>query len=151
MARDRAKLTDKQERILVQCQLMGLTTADMVKISNRLRSLDAEREYREEIADVVASHKIEAIPKGWRITSDKGIVYSCVKKKSKTSNNDWYSSRRISWVWDIDIFPKKGSKKPPRTVNNHKVWISDTLTTRSCPEGDKQLFGLLRSIKNKSI
>ena len=149
MARDRAKLTDKQERILVQCQLMGLTTADMVKISNRLRSLDAEREFRLEIADVVASHKVEAIPKGWRITSDKGIVYSCVKKKGK-SNNDWYN-RGTTWLWDIDIFPKKGSKKPPRTVENHKVYVSDTLSTRSCPEGDKQLFGLMRSIKNKNI
>jgi len=149
MARDRAKLTDKQERILVQCQLMGLTTADMVKISNRLRSLDAEREHREEIADVVATHKVEAIPKGWRITSDKGIVYSCVKKKGKGSDG-WYS-RGPAWVWDIDIFPKKGSKKPPQTVTNHKVWISDTLTTRSCPEGDKQLFGLFRLIKNKNF
>ena len=149
MARDRAKLTDKQERILVQCQLMGLTTADMVKISNRLRALDAEREYREEIADIVASHKVEAIPKGWRIISDTGIVYSCTKKRAR-SNSDWYN-RGPNWVWDIDIFPKKGSKKPPRTVANHKVWINDTLTTRSCPEGDKQLFGLFRSIKNKKI
>ena len=149
MARERAKLSDKQERILVQCQLMGLTTADMVKISNRLRSLDAEREFRSEIADVVASHKVEAIPKGWRITSDTGIVYSCVKKKGK-STNDWYN-RGTTWLWDIDIFPKKGSKKPPRTVENHKVYVSDTLSTRSCPEGDKQLFGLMRSIKNKNI
>lgn len=149
MARDRAKLTDKQERILVQCQLMGLTTADMVKISNRLRSLDAEREHRAEIADVVASHTVEAIPKGWRITSDKGVVYSCVKKK-KRATSDWYTRGPV-WEWDIDIFPKKGSKKPVRTVANHKVYISDTLTTRSCPEGDKQLFGLMRSIKNKNI
>ena len=34
MTRVRSPLTEKQERILVQCQLMGLTTRDMTQISN---------------------------------------------------------------------------------------------------------------------
>ena len=49
MPRGRKALTDKQERILVQCQLMGLTTADMVQISNRLRALDKEREFKSRV------------------------------------------------------------------------------------------------------
>lgn len=149
MTRQRAALTEKQERILIQCQLMGLTTADMVKISNRLKALDAEREYRAEIADVVASHKIEAQPKGWRIIADNGVVYSCTKRRAK-ENRDWYY-RGPNWVWDIDIFPKKGSKKAPKTILNHKVYVAVGLTSKSCPEGDKQLFGLMRSIKNQTF
>ena len=44
MTRVRAKLTDKQERILVQAQLMGLTPRDMTQISNRVVALQKEAE-----------------------------------------------------------------------------------------------------------
>ena len=51
MSRGRKPLTDKQERILVQCQLMGMTTADLVTISNRLKAIDAENEFRSRVAE----------------------------------------------------------------------------------------------------
>ena len=54
MARERAKLSDKQERILVQCQLMGLTPSDMTQISNRLVALERERGFKADIAEAVA-------------------------------------------------------------------------------------------------
>jgi hypothetical protein len=52
MARGRAALTDKEERILIQAQLMGLSTASMVKIGNRLKALEQEREAMNHINDM---------------------------------------------------------------------------------------------------
>ena len=67
MARERAKLTDKQERILVQCQLMGLTTRDMTQISNRLVALERERAFKADIAEAVADKTWTKVDKGWQI------------------------------------------------------------------------------------
>ena len=75
MARERAKLTEKQERILVQCQLMGLTPQDMQQISNRLIALQKEREYKEEVAEAVNNLSWSSTKNGWQIVDQNGKTF----------------------------------------------------------------------------
>jgi hypothetical protein len=46
MTRERLRLSDKQERILVQCQLMGITAKEFQQIATRFRALDQERQFK---------------------------------------------------------------------------------------------------------
>lgn len=142
MARVRAKLTEKQERILIQCQLMGLTTADMVKISNRLRALDAEREFSAKVNEAVQGKTW--IKKGrnhYEITDQKGLVYECVMKKEYRDR--WTPSEK----WTITI-NHPGTRMKERIHKDQTVHISGDECARICPDGDKRLYRVLKAIQN---
>ena len=147
MPRGRKPLTDKQERILVQCQLMGMTTADLVTISNRLRALDAEREFLSRVSE--ASHGFSWTVKNKReftITDQSGHVYE-VKCYSDYSRRDWnhygtdYAKITVS---------KPGTRFKTRTVSDHRLSYNydDGEIVSACPEGSKYLYRVMRDIKN---
>jgi hypothetical protein len=147
MPRGRKQLTDKQERILVQCQLMGLTTADLVTISNRLKALDAEREFRARVNEATSGFSWTVKNKReFTITDGAGHVYE-VKCYSDYSNRSWtncgsdYAKITVS---------KPGTRFKTRTVSDHKItnpW-NDIEIVSACPEGSKYLYRVLRDIKN---
>lgn len=150
MPRGRKQLTDKQERILVQCQLMGLTTADLVTISNRLRALDAEREFLARVSEVSQgfSWKIKN-KREFTITDSAGHVYD-VKCYSDYSNRNWNHL-------GIDLakvtISKPGTRFKTRTVDNHRLTehYTDGEIGRVCPEGSKYLYRVMRDIKKGSF
>lgn len=142
--RERAKLSEKQERILVQCQLMGLTPRDVQQISNRLIALQKEAEYRSEVGNVISGMSWEKIGKdGWKIVDRDGKIYECTKHKSKRSKQSYWES--ALYVWDIKI-SKPGTRFKEKYEKDVRVQIDYYITAKLCPEGNKDLYALMKQI-----
>ena len=147
MPRGRKQLTEKQERILLQCQLMGLTTADLVTISNRLKALDIEREFRAAVATVTEGFTwIVKDKRNFTVTDRAGTVYEC-KCYADYSSSDWtMRGRNFAKI----TITRPGTRQKPRTIPDHKItnpW-NETEIVSACPEGSKFLYRILRDIKN---
>lgn len=141
MARGRAKLSDKLERIMVQSQLMGLTTADMVKIANRMRVLDAERVFKEEVDRVSAGMSFVKTATGhYVITSSKGRVYEC-KRRLVRRKQDWWSTE----VWDVTV-TNPGTRFKSRDFKDVRLTEWNNEIASACPNGEKKLFRLMKAI-----
>ena len=147
MPRGRKQLTDKQERILVQCQLMGLTTADLVTISNRLKALDKENEFRARVNEATAGFSWTVKNKREFTINDRaGHVYE-VKCYADYTNRDW--TMRGQDFAKITV-SKPGTRFKPKTVPDHRIsraWSDDEVVS-VCPEGNKYLYRIMRDIKN---
>jgi hypothetical protein len=147
MPRSRKQLTDKQERILVQCQLMGMTTADLVTISNRLKALDAEREFKSKVNEV--SHGFTWTAKSKRdftLTDVAGHVYK-VKIVSDYSRDSW--NRPCHEYAEVSV-EKPGTRFKTRNISRHPIrddW-NDNEIVSACPDGNKYLYRMMRDIKN---
>jgi hypothetical protein len=148
MARERAKLSDKQERILVQCQLMGLTPSDMTQISNRLVALERERGFKADIAEAVGDKTWTKVDKGWRIVDTSGRVYDCQKAKPGKRNQSYWD--RQVFAWDVKISGRDKRFKE-KTLSDITVHIDHGITSRICPENSKELYALLKAIKSGRI
>lgn len=146
MPRGRKQLTEKQERILIQCQLMGLTTADMVQISNRLRALDTEREFKARVDEFSQGFTFsEKSKREFTIVDSGGKIYdvkvkSDYNRRSFTVSGNEYATVHIS---------KPGTRFKPKTVSGHHLtghW-EDTEIAGVCPGGNKFIFRMMRDIK----
>lgn len=147
MARERAKLTDKQERILVQAQLMGLTPHDMQQISNRLIALEKEATWKREVAAACQDLHIGKSDKGWIITDNDGKIYNCVKVPKARNSRSWYESNSN---WEVHI-SKPTTRFKERTVKDVAIYVDQYIPARLCPENNKELYGLMLGIKNGRI
>jgi hypothetical protein len=147
MPRTRAKLTDKQERIIVQCQLMGLTTADMTQISNRLRVLEKERDFKAEVDAAIQgmSWEIKIPKKHYVITDTRGRVYNCILNKK--THRYWDKAARVDW--DIDVKHMSSARFKNKTFNNVYVGSSHDEVVSVCPNKDKYLWRLIDAINSK--
>jgi hypothetical protein len=147
MPRGRKQLTDKQERILVQCQLMGMTTADLVTISNRLKALDREREFLAKVAE--ATHGFTWSAKNKRdftLTDTAGHVYE-VRVVSDYSRDSW--NKQCHDFAKVTV-SKPGTRFKNRNVSAHPLraqWEDDEIVS-ACPDGNKYLYRMMRDIKN---
>lgn len=148
MARERAKLTDKEEKILVQAQLMGLTTSSMVKIGNRLKALEHEREVKAEIDNVTSQYlyKEKEGKLGWEITTPDGHVWHFTNRHSKNRNVGWNYKKTITYNICLE---KPGTRFQPRVSTNHELYISDDWgPAKFMPEKSKELYAMMRGITN---
>ena len=146
MPRGRKKLSDKQERILVQCQLMGLTTADMTQISNRLRALDVERVFKARVDEFSQGFTFtEKSKREFTITDESGKIYA-VKIKSDYSRPNWHMSGND---YATVYISKPGTRFKPRTVSGHHLTAKweDAEIAGVCPGGNKYIFRMMRDIK----
>ena len=142
MPRQRAKLSDKQERILVQAQLMGLTPSDMQKISNRLIALQKEANDMREIADDIEGYTWSKDEKNnWIVRSPDG--YSCKFVKGKTGRSQYYNA---SWDYNVTI-SKPGTAFKTRYLQKKSVIFSHDWRSKLCPEKSKELYGIIRFVK----
>lgn len=139
MTRTRTPLTEKQERILVQCQLMGLTTRDMTQISNRLVALERERNFIKDVEMVmqnIQDYKTDKSKNVYEIVDKIGNVYTCRKAQKST----YYSE-----VFDVKVHRVDG------LIKNHKnqtIYPDSTgEVAKHCPEKNKRLFRLCKSIQ----
>ena len=141
MARTRAKLTEKQERIIVQCQLMGLTTADMIQISNRLRALEKEKEFKAEVDDVMQgiSVEVKTAKKHYIITDTKGKIYEF---KISTKKRSYFESD----TWDVAV-THPGTRMKPRSFAGASIYASNDEMPSICPNKDKYIFRLAKAVK----
>ena len=139
MPRGRAKLSEKEERIMVQAQLMGLNTESMIRIGNRLRALDKEREFRQRVAEVTEKYT-------WTKKDRENFI---VRNKDglQWDVNITYSSGPYGWCDIITAtITKPGTKMKPRTVQIKRYSKSSDEIAWVCPEGSKNLFRILDSI-----
>lgn len=150
MARGRKQLSEKQERILIQCQLMGLTTADMVQISNRLRALDTERAFKARVDEFSQGFTyIEKSKREFTITDEGGKIYE-VKVKTDYNRRNWTVSGNDYATVHIT---KPGTRFKPKTVSGHHLtnhW-EDSEIAGQCPNGNKFLFRVMRDIKKGKL
>jgi len=145
MPKERAALTEKQERLIIQATLMGLTPSDMTKISNRLIALEKERSYIKEVQDASEGMSWSKSDKGWKIIDSQGKVYDCVRfKKSK------YSHWCRAYGYDI-VVSKPGTRYKTNTNKDVKFYVNNNVPNRLCPENNKELFALLSLIKKGRI
>jgi hypothetical protein len=145
MPRTRAKLTDKQERIIVQCQLMGLTTSDMIQISNRLRALEKEKEFKHKVDEIMQDISWEAKKKGehYILKESKGKTYefSISKKRSSWNSNSW----------DV-VITNPGTRMKPRILTDLSMYYDENDEIASvCPNKDRYIFRLASAIKLKRL
>ena len=142
MARGRAQLTEKQERIMVQSQLMGLTTADMIRIANRMKALEAEREFIRDVDEVSAGKTWEKKSYlHYVITDEGGRVYDC---QGSRDYNGW--QMRIKWNVNV-THPKTRMK--PKSYKDQSIWDDPREVARVCPGGEKHVYRLMKQIHSK--
>jgi len=137
MARSRAKLTDKQERILVQAQLMGLTPRDMQQISNRLIALQREADEIKKIGDTVQGYSWTKTDKGtWNVTTPEG--YLCEFSKGTSGKRSYWERTKD---YSIKI-TKPGTAFKARQMKKG-IGVRDEWIARLCPDGSKELYALI--------
>lgn len=143
MARSRAKLNDKLERIMVQSQLMGLTTADMITIANRMKALDKEREFRREVDEAVAGFSWEKKDRNhYIVTCPKGRVFDCNRHFNSRSGWGYYSE-----VWDVVVTYPAGKVKQ-KQLAKETLHEDPREAASMCPDKDKRLWRIIKAIHN---
>jgi hypothetical protein len=144
MPRGRAALTEKEERILVQAQLMGLSTASMVKIGNRLRALEQERDEIERINKTIEGFKFSETPnlEHLEIDTPDGLHVEAIRGKKGSSRWDTFS-------WDYTIrVSKPGTRYKTRVFKNRELRCDYDWKKRLMPAKSKELYSLIRWVKN---
>lgn len=144
MARSKAKLSDKLERIMVQSQLMGLTTADMITIANRMKALDKERVFRREVDEACVGVSWEKKDKYHYIIKDsRGRVYECKRKLNSRDGWGYYSE-----AWEIKI-SHPGTRFEEKHLKSESINDSPNEAPSMCPDKDKRLWRLIRAIHSR--
>lgn len=146
MARGRVKLTDKQEKILLQAQLMGLDSSDMTRIANRLVALKKERDEISQINNDIANYRWEKIIDDtskdnsvwWKIHHPDGYVIEASNLRVK--DRGWYSD---SYQVDFRV-TKPGTRYQTRVKKDQRVSVDREWTKRLMPEQNKVLYGIIR-------
>lgn len=139
MSRTRAKLSDKQERILVQCQLMGLTPRDMQQISNRLIALQKEAKLKSEISQTIEGYSwIKNDKNSWTITTPEGYVCK-FGRALKNNSFRWDNSKD----YPLSI-TKPGTVFKTRVIQKNSVSLNHDWRAKFCPENSKELLGMIR-------
>jgi hypothetical protein len=144
MSRARAALTDKEERILIQAQLMGLSTGSMIKIGNRLRALEKEREDIAWIDGVTSGFDWSEKQTAEVLTVVTPDGYVVKASRGKRGQSRW---DHFSWSFNI-VVSKPGTRFKPRVFKNKELRCEYDWKKRLMPDNSKELFSLIRWIKN---
>ncbi len=144
MPRTRASLTDKEEKILVQAQLMGLSTTSMVKIGNRLKALEKEREDIAYINDTIQGYSWpdKLSPEKLSVTTPDGYLVEA--ERGVKGNSRWDS---FSWEYTIKV-TKPGTRFKARTYKKKTLHCSYDWKKRLMPGSLKELYSLIRWCRN---
>lgn len=139
MPRGRAQLTDKQERILVQAQLMGLTPKDMQQISNRLIALQKEAEDKREIAETLAGYTWESLKgNNWKIVTPDGYIVET--SKGKKTRGGW---QHMGYEYEFKV-TKPGTRFKPRVFKNKSLYVPYDWKKSLMPNQSKELYAAIR-------
>lgn len=144
MPRSRVALTDKEERILIQAQLMGLSTTSMVKIGNRLKALEKERDDIAAINDATQGYTWpdKLIPEKLSVTTPDGYLVQAERGTRSTSRWDSFS-----WEYTITV-TKPGTRFKPRVYKKKTLHCSYEWKKRLMPCSSKELYSLIRWCRN---
>lgn len=142
MPRERAKLTDKQERILVQAQLMGLTPRDMQQIGNRLIALQKEAEDKKHISENIEGYSWAQVKGGWQVTTPDGHTVEAIRGDRGRSHYHY-----SQWEYDFKV-SKPGTRFKTRTYKQKSLNIDYDWKKRLMPADSKELYAVIRWIRN---
>lgn len=144
MPRGRAALTEKEERILIQAQLMGLSTSSMVKIGNRLKALEQERETIDRINETIQGYKWsgEISKEIIKVSTPDGLEVEAVRGPKGKSH--W---QHFSWEYTITV-TKPGTRFKPRVFKNRSLHCDYDWKKRLMPANSKELYSLIRWCRN---
>jgi hypothetical protein len=116
----------------------------MIKIGNRLRALEQEREAIDRInetcqgfsfSETIDSERIEVTtPEGQVIVADRG----------KKGNSRW---DHFSWSYDITV-AKPGTRFKTRIYKNRELRCEYDWKKKLMPAKSKELYSLIRWVKN---
>lgn len=146
MSRGRAKLTDKQEKILLQAQLMGLEAHDMTRIANRLVALKKERDEISQVNNDIANYRWEKVVDDtsktkevwWKIFHPDGYVIEATNIRAK--DRGWYTDN-----FEVDFrVNKPGTRYNTRVKKDQRVSVDRDWTKRLMPEQSKILYSIIR-------
>jgi len=140
MARGRTALTDKEERILVQAQLMGMSTSSMIKIGNRLKALEKERDDIAKVNDTTQGFSWESTQSTEKLTVVTPKGYTVKAVRGKRGNSRWYHS---SWEYDVTV-SKPGTRFKERFIPKVELTIDHDWRKRIMPANSKELYSLIR-------
>lgn len=141
MPRGRAQLSDKQERILVQAQLMGLTARDMQQIGNRLMALKREAEERQQVLTTIEGYSWNKDNDGrWTIITPEG--YHCRFSKGARSKQFYWEATRDYHI----TVSKPGTAFQTRSHKKNNVVIRSEWKAKFCPENSKELYSLIKFV-----
>lgn len=145
MTRGRAQLTDKEQRILVQAQLMGLSTANMVKIGNRLKAVEKEQETRQWVDEQCRDYTWDTPANRdlLKVTLSDGTAVQAVK--GVKGNNHWAA---FSWKYTITV-TAPGQKSKPKVYHDRELVCNYEWLKRLMPAQSKELFSLIRWCRYK--
>lgn len=143
--RGRAALTEKEERILIQSQLMGLTPSSMVKIGNRLKALEKEAQDIAEINEACQGFSWEVLKDetrkndkaGWVVTTPDNFKVKFVRGKKKTRWGGY------EVVWDLHV-TKPGTRYKPRVLKDKSLHVDYDWRAKLCPANSKELYSCIR-------
>lgn len=145
MPKVRAKLSEKQERILIQAQLMGLTERDMVQIGNRLMALKKESDMKKMIAETIEGYTWESKSTNkhsWLIRTPNG--YEILAEKGKKTKPNYF---RYGMDWKMTV-TKPGTKFKPREWTETFLNVDYQWKKSLMPENNKDLFCVIKYIKS---
>lgn len=149
MPRGRAALTEKEERILIQSQLMGLTPSNMVRIGNRLKALEKEAQDIAEINEACAGFAWDVLKDptrqnekaGWIVMTPEDNRIEFVRKKKKSHWGGY------EVAWDIRV-TKPGTRYKPRVIKDKSLHVDYNWRAKFCPGGSKELYSCIRFCKH---
>lgn len=141
MARKKTQLSEQEQKIMVQAQLMGLTVKNMTRIANRLRAIEKEKYTTAWIQDTVTGV-------AWKNLSEKVNGYvTCEKWQVFDNNSDHsaiYTGNSDHYIWRVQTF--KGDTKQ----NEFRASVHDStikLYKRQCPDGSPNLVLAINHFK----
>lgn len=139
MAKERIPLTDKEERILVQAQLMGLSTQSMVKIGNRLKALEEEKKDLDYIATAIHGYTWDDkdSPARLKVTNKDG--YEITATHTGKKNSTWLSH---SWEYNF-VIEKPGTRFKTVKVGGD-LFFDPSWKKKRMPAQNKYIFSLIR-------
>jgi hypothetical protein len=144
MPRSRAALTEKEERILIQAQLMGLSTSSMVKIGNRLKALEQERDEITSINNACHGFVFSETPNLERLEVVAPDGHNIVATRGKKGTSRW---GYFTWNYTITV-SKPGTRFKTRTYKDREIRCNYDWKKKLMPAKSKELYGLIHWVKN---
>lgn len=139
MPTERAPLTDKEQRIMVQAQLMGLSTASMVKIGNRLRAIEQEQREINDINESINGYTWDRPFKPARIVINAPDGTRIEAVPTNKSAHHWYFYTYVCNITVISPDNNKVKEYKNISLHCHKGWRKKLM-----PNNSKELYAAIR-------
>lgn len=142
----RKPLTDKEQRVLVYAQLMGVEVASMSRIANRMRAQEQEQADINAVATVVSDYEWTVIngvhPNQVYEIQNKSTGWQWHCQGTGRGSSSWFNT---GWQFEVTWTAPDGTVGRDTPVPSQPR----DLRLRLLPERDRALYGLLRWLSHR--